>query len=187
VEQVIAAPTPAATRLGSARQAFGIDENAFTHLYETSRDDVFAYVAGLLRDRAVAEEVTATAFERAWRRRLRFNARRGSERAWVFAIARNAALDELRKRGRQAELRDEMPDDAAADPADATEAIARRAMLRDALANLGGRERELISLKYFGGLRNTEIAGVLGISESAVGTNLHRAMEQLRRACDGTD
>lgn len=184
---MIAAPTPAAPPLARTRQASRIDEAAFTHLYTSSRDDVFAYVAGLLRDRAVAEEVTATAFERAWRRRRRFDARRGSERAWVFGIARNAALDELRKRGRRAQLHDEMPDESAADPADAAETIARRAMLRDALGRLGTRERELISLKYFAGLRNTEIAVIVGASESAVGTNLHRAMEQLRRACDGTD
>ena len=141
----------------------------------------------MLRNHAVAEEVTASAFERAWRRRRRFDARRGNERAWVFGIARNAALDELRKRGRQAELGAEMPDERAPDPADAAETVARRSMLRDALGTLAARERELISLKYFAGLRNTEIAAVIGVSESAVGTNLHRAMEQLRRACDGTD
>ena len=43
-------------------------EAAFEELYRSSRDDVFAYVAGLLRDRSAAEDVTATAFERAYRR-----------------------------------------------------------------------------------------------------------------------
>ena len=187
VEQVIAAPTPSATRDRLRSQASGIDESAFTDLYVGSRDDVFAYVAGLLRDQTTAEEVTATAFERAWRRRRRFDPGRGNERAWVFGIARNAALDELRKRGRQTELHDEMPDSGATDPADVIATVAQRSMLRDALGSLAPRERELISLKYFAGLRNTEIAKVVGVSESAVGTNLHRAMEQLRRACDGTD
>ena len=81
-------------------------EAAFEALYRSSRDDVFAYVAGLLRDRSAAEDVTAQAFERAYRRRASFNPERGTHRAWLFGIARNAALDELRRRSRQAELAD---------------------------------------------------------------------------------
>ena len=45
----------------------------FEALYRSSRDDVFAYAAGLLRDRAAAEDVTALAFERAYRKRRRFD------------------------------------------------------------------------------------------------------------------
>ena len=64
----------------------------------------------MLRDRGAAEDVTAQAFERAFRKSKSYDARRGSERAWLFGIARNAALDELRKRKRTAEM--------AAEPAD---------------------------------------------------------------------
>ena len=73
---------------------------AFEALYRSSRDDVYAYVAGILRDRSAAEDVTALAFERAYRRRASFKPDRGSHRAWLFGIARNAALDELRRRSR---------------------------------------------------------------------------------------
>src|SRR5438270_3007862 len=76
----------------------------FEALYRSSRDDLFAYVCTLLGDRAAAEDVTALAFERAYRRRLTFDRRRGEERAWLFGIARNAALDELRRRKRLASL-----------------------------------------------------------------------------------
>ncbi|HMI80724.1 MAG TPA: sigma factor, partial [Solirubrobacterales bacterium] len=65
---------------------------AFDRLYRSSRDDVYAYVASLLRDAPAAEEVTAAAFERAYRKRNRFDPRRGEPRAWLFGIARNAAL-----------------------------------------------------------------------------------------------
>ena len=82
----------------------------FEALYRAARDDVFAYVATLLRDRAAAEDVTAHAFERAYRKQRSYKPARGSERAWLFGIARNAALDELRRRKRTAAL--------AADPAD---------------------------------------------------------------------
>src|SRR5579884_756737 len=72
----------------------------FESLYQSCRDDIYAYVCTLLRDPAAAEDVTALAFERAYRRRRTFDRRRGEERAWLFGIARNAALDELRRRRR---------------------------------------------------------------------------------------
>jgi RNA polymerase sigma-70 factor (ECF subfamily) len=158
---------------------------AFERLYRSSRDDVYAYVAGLLRDAPAAEEVTAAAFERAYRKRNRFDPERGEPRAWLFGIARNAALDELRRRGRQAELTAEPADVKTFGPAEGAEHTERRLTVTAALERLEPRERELIALKYFAGLANAEIAQVLGIGESNAGTKLHRAMTKLREACDG--
>ncbi len=158
--------------------------DAFDVLYRSARDDVYAYVATLLRDRAAAEDVTALAFERAYRRRRMFDRRRGEERAWLFGIARNAALDELRRRRRLARLVTEPSDEAATE--DDVDAALRRTLVRDALARLNGRERELVALKFHGGLSNRELAQVLGVSESNAGTMLHRAIEKLRKACNAT-
>lgn len=174
------------TLVAEAREAPREADLAFDRLYRSSRDDVYAYVASLLRDPPAAEEVTAAVFERAYRKRNRFDPKRGEPRAWLFGIARNAALDELRRRGRQAEL--------AAEPADleslSTEEGAahseRRLAVSAALERLEPRERELIALRFFAGLGNAEIAQVIGISESNAGTKLHRAMTKLREACDGT-
>ena len=155
----------------------------FEALYRASRDDVYAYVATLLRDRAAAEDVTALAFERAYRKRRSFDRARGDERAWLFGIARNAALDELRRRGGHATLVAD-PQDPAAEAMQAGEDDAlRRAVVRDELDALAPRERELVALKFFAGLDNAEIARVLGVSASNAGTLLHRAMTKLRNAC----
>ncbi|HEX2096218.1 MAG TPA: sigma-70 family RNA polymerase sigma factor [Solirubrobacterales bacterium] len=156
---------------------------SFDDLYRQSRDDLYAYVAGLLRDASAAEEVTATAFERAYRKRDRFDPRRGSARAWLFGIARNAALDELRRHKRQGTLTTEPVDLAAPSGADGIERSERRLLLAAALERLVPRERELVALKFFAGLSNAEIAGVLRISESNVGTMLHRVVAKLREAC----
>src|SRR5919197_3843547 len=67
----------------------------FEELYRNTFPRVYAYVASLLRDRSAAEDVTAQAFERAYRKRSGFRPGRGSAEAWLFGIARNAALDEL--------------------------------------------------------------------------------------------
>ncbi len=158
----------------------------FEALYRSARDDVYAYVATLLRDRAAAEDATALAFERAYRRRRAFDRARGNERAWLFGIARNAALDELRRRRRQATLAVDPEDPAAAEAyaaADGGDDLLRRAVVREALDALAPRERELVALKFFAGLSNAEIARVLGVSESNAGTLLHRTIAKLRKAC----
>ena len=156
----------------------------FEALYRAARDDVYAYVATLLRDRAAAEDVTAAAFERAYRKQRTYKANRGSERAWLFGIARNAALDELRRRKRAAALVAEPADVDATPPEDAAETALRRAAVRVALARIDPRERELIALKFHAGLDNAEIAAVLGVSVSNAGTQLHRAMTKLREAVE---
>jgi len=157
---------------------------AFDGLYRSSRDDVYAYAAGLIRDRAAAEDVTATTFERAYRNRGRFDPGRGSARAWLFGIARNAALDELRRRGRQATLAVDPVDLASPAPVHPAEQNETRLVVAKALRELSGRERELVALKFFAGLSNAEIGAVLGITESNAGTRLHRVLDKLREACD---
>jgi RNA polymerase sigma-70 factor, ECF subfamily len=159
----------------------------FDALYRATASDVFAYAMTLLRDRAAAEDVTAQTFERAYRRQASFDERRGTQRAWLFGIARNAALDELRRRRRTAALVADPEDPAGAGVSagdeDGEEAAVRRATVRAALATLEPRERELIALKFHAGLSNGEIAKVLGISDANAGTRLHRAVTRLRKAC----
>jgi RNA polymerase sigma factor (sigma-70 family) len=175
VDETLVMPLP------GAKDAAGIE---FDSLYRSSRDDVYAYVATLLRDRSLAEDVTASAFERAYRRRRSFVARRGTPRAWLFGIARNAALDELRRRSRSGfaisdvASTDEEPFDERMDRQ------LRRTAVREALSRLTPRERDLVALKFHGGLTNPELARVLGVSETNAGTLLHRTIQKLREACD---
>ena len=156
----------------------------FDTLYRAARDDVYAYVATLLGDRSAAEDVTASAFERAFLKQGTYKPARGTEGAWLFGIARNAALDELRHRKRVAELAADPADVDALTPEDHAEAALRRAAVRVALARLAPREREIVALKFHAGLDNAELAAVLRISVSNAGTQLHRAMNKLREAVE---
>jgi RNA polymerase sigma-70 factor, ECF subfamily len=78
----------------------------------------------------------------------------------------------------------EPQDTAAPDADDHAELSLRREAVRAALGTLDGRERDLIALKFSGGLSNAEIATVLGLSETAASTRLHRTLTKLRKACD---
>jgi RNA polymerase sigma-70 factor (ECF subfamily) len=156
---------------------------SFDSLYRSSARDLYAYVRTLVGDDASAEDVTALAFERAYRRRTSFDPGRGSQRGWLFGIARNAALDELRRRRRSAPLLGELPDEDSPAPEEEADLAVRRTTVRAALAALPPRERELVALKFHGGLTNAELAVVLGTTESNAGTRVHRAVTKLREAC----
>jgi RNA polymerase sigma-70 factor (ECF subfamily) len=175
VHQAIAEPAP----LAATEER--LDD--FEALYRRTFPRVYAYAASLLRDRSAAEEVTAQAFERAYRKRRSYRPRRGTVEAWLFGIVRNAALDELRRRRRRADLEAEPADLASSDAQEQVEGAIRRETVRTALAALEPRDRELVALKFAGGLANAEIARVLGVSESNAGTRLHRALTKLREAC----
>jgi RNA polymerase sigma-70 factor (ECF subfamily) len=169
---------------GTLDAAGATPSEAFEALYRRAFPRVYGYVATLLRDLAAAEEVTAQAFERAYRKRKSFRPSRGTEEAWLFGIARNAALDELRRRKRRAGMEVEPEDIHAPGTAELADEALRRETVRAALGRLAPRERELVALKFSGGLSNDEIARVVGISPSNVGTRLHRTLEKLRKDCD---
>jgi RNA polymerase sigma-70 factor (ECF subfamily) len=136
-------------------------------------------------DRATAEDLTSLTFEKAWRARRRYRQDRAAVSTWLLSIARNAAIDHFRRRGR----RHEVPLEDDGGPGGVTpedEAVRRqeRDRLQALLARLPGRERELIALKYGAGATNRAIAKLTGLSESNVGTILHRTIGQLRAAWD---
>ena len=163
------------------------DGCAFERLFEECAGDVHGYAISLLGDRAGAEDVTALAFERLYRSREHLDRSRGTPRAWLFGIARNAALDELRRRRRLApDAHGAEPVDVA-EPSQAIEHAERRATVQAALLELSPREREVVLLKFHGQLTNGELARVLGISESNAGTRVHRALVRLRDTCAELD
>lgn len=151
--------------------------DAFADLYRDSRDDIYSYLAYLVGDKSLAEELTADAFEHAYRKRAKFDATRGNLRAWLFRVARNLAIDELRRKQRVTTLEFPVDELTSIDEEDRRD---DRLMVAEAMRCLQTRDRELVALKFFAGLTNTEIAKVLRRSPASVGTNLHRAITKIR-------
>lgn len=167
----------------------GGDARAFEALVGRHRSPVFSFLVRLTADRARAEDLCQEVFlkvvkaSRTWEERARF-------RTWLYAIARNLAVDEARRAAfRRAEPLD-APGlaGAAGYPADdpAPDAAAEAALLRPkleaALAALPDEQREVFLLREYAGLRFAEIADVTGTPENTVKSRMRYALEGLREA-----
>ncbi|MCX7855646.1 MAG: RNA polymerase sigma factor [Anaerolineae bacterium] len=167
-------------------RVFGNDGNRpevdWEAVYAEYLPRVYNYFRYLIGPSAVAEDLTAAVFEKAWRQRGRYRPERGALSTWLFALAKNVARDHFRRGNREVPLEWA---GGLADPDPVEEAVAQQedwARLAALLARLPSRERELVALKYGADLTNREIARLTGLSETNVGTILHRVVQRLRRA-----
>lgn len=127
-----------------------------------------------------AEDLTALTFQKAWQARARYRRDKGAFTTWLFTIARRVAVDHYRSRRVSAPLEAALGV-AGGEPADGpAERGSDLERLSRLLAELPERERELIALKYGAEQEHRVIARLMGLSESNVGTILHRTVAGLR-------
>jgi RNA polymerase sigma-70 factor (ECF subfamily) len=130
---------------------------------------------------AVAEDLTSRTFEKAWSARGRYRRDLAGFATWLLSIARNVAVDHLRVQ--RPHLPIEAADDVAAKetPHDAVAHDSDLARLGALVQRLPQRDQELLALKYGAEATNRAMSELTGLSESNVGTILHRAVQTLRR------
>ncbi|MBI5879442.1 MAG: sigma-70 family RNA polymerase sigma factor [Chloroflexi bacterium] len=161
----------------------GAETVNWREVFDAELPRIMNYFRYRVDDDMLAEDLTAETFERAWRARDTYRRDRAAFSTWLFTIARHIAVDHYRRRSRSTEEPLDTLDEAGAaapSPAEAAEQHDEITRLRALLADLPARERELVALKYGAGLNNREIARMTSLSESNVGTILHRAVAQLR-------
>jgi RNA polymerase sigma-70 factor (ECF subfamily) len=160
--------------------AAGVDWAA---VYAEQLPRVYNYFRFKVGHGPLAEDLTAQTFERAWRGRARYRHDLGAFSTWLFTIARNVAISHFRRgEGRDLPLERFVARSAGATLEEAFQRRSDLARLRLLLAELPERDRELIELKYGADLTNRAIAKLTGLSESNVGTILHRVVRRLRAA-----
>lgn len=156
-------------------------------VYAETLPRVFNYVLYRVGDAMLAEDVTAMTFERAWKGRQRYRRDRAAVLTWLLGIARHVIADEQRRR-RPVDTLDEATAVSVDESPDVlAEAREQTDRLRRLVRTLPAREQELIALKYGADLNNRQIAQQTGLSESNVGTILHRTIERLRREWEDTN
>jgi RNA polymerase sigma-70 factor (ECF subfamily) len=156
------------------------DEQWFEGVYAGTAESVYRYAHMLVRDPFLAEDVTAETYLRAWRARSRF-AERSSVTSWLLSIARNCALDELRKRRDQVQL------DSTDDFEDITESLRRElsqsdmAAIHRAIQRLTPEQQQVIFLRFYEELPHESVAVRLGRSPNAVRAIQFRALSRMRK------
>jgi RNA polymerase sigma-70 factor, ECF subfamily len=161
------------------RVAVSRDSEAFTVLYRRYSRAIYSLVQRVLRDHHAADDVSQEAFAAVWRAARGYRRERGTASAWLFAIARNAAVDAARARvpiavGEAPEVPDHapLPDAMAIAEMEAFE-------VHVAVDSLSDREREVIELAYYSGLSQTEIADRLSLPLGTVKTRTRTALARL--------
>ena len=155
------------------------DGEAFARLYEENFDRIYRYIALRVGSGADAEDLTAQVFLKAWESIASFRWRGVSFSAWLFRIARNLAIDHLRKEGRKGRLGDEPVYHL--DPAVVAEKRLTIEQLVIAVEGLTLAQRDVIALRFAAGLSIAETAKVLGKREGAVKALQHSALVALRK------
>lgn len=159
----------------------------FGEVYRTHFRPLYAFVAYRVGNRQTAEDITSQVFERALRSYSVYDPQRASVSTWLYIIARNAVFDHFRRRERHdiSGLDEQAAVSSDDDPVSELEANERQRVLADALQSLDDREQELLALKFGAGMNNREIAGVMEIGESNVGTILYRSLKKLKTKLEG--
>ena len=154
-----------------------MDDDAFEQLYAAEASALFSFLAYRTGDRSLAEDLLADAFERALRGR--YNARKGSAKTWLYAIALNVLRDHMRRAAAESRAYERVDEGVARDPFADVEV---RDELMRGLARLSAEEREAISLRFGAGLTVPEMATVLGEPLTTVEGRVYRALRKLREA-----
>lgn len=154
------------------------DRNAFDALYRRYARPVFGLALRRLGDRGRAEDAVQETFASVWRAARSYRPERGPGAPWLYAVARNAIVDNGRAR-REPPVN--APDEVAADdgPADRAESGWVAWRVHRALAELPESERRVIELAYWGGRSQSEIADLLGIPLGTVKTRTRTGLARL--------
>ena len=162
------------------------DAAAFEVYYDRHGGAAYSLAHRIVGDPQAAEDVTQEAFLSIWRSRARYDATRGSVRAWTLGIVRNRAIDALRREGGRAPKLD-LDDEAALESKAAPERTEAEALRREtarevrgALGALPNEQSQVIELAYFGGFTHSEIARMLEMPLGTVKGRMRLGLEKIR-------
>jgi RNA polymerase sigma-70 factor (ECF subfamily) len=163
-----------------------IDANAFSELYEQTHLPVFRYIYGLHGGPAQdVEDLTAAAFERAWKTRRRFEGDRDAALGWLLVIAKRLVIDSHRRhrrRGTPADIEQMAIPAPGARLEDQALANERQQILWSLLHALPSAQREILVLRYVLGWQVRRIAAHLSTPENTVSVTIRRTLRRLRES-----
>jgi RNA polymerase sigma-70 factor, ECF subfamily len=165
----------------AVRRAQAGDREAFAFLYARFADDVCGYVRGIVGDEHEAQDVTQQVFAKLMRVIGKYREREGPFFAWLLRVARNLAVDHLRRQ-RPIPVEEVRASQLDCGQSWASPGLRRIDDLKEALATLPKDQREVLVLRHISGLSPGEIATLTGRSEGSIHGLHHRGRQALRAA-----
>ena len=168
------------------------DTAAFTVLYDRHGRLAIRLAYRLLENSSAAEDAVQDAFLSLWRPAGAFQPQRSNARAWLLTIVRHRAIDQLRKtRPREVKTNREVDETERIDQSidiDHDVCLALEAVqVGAALATLPREQQQILTLRFFGGLSQSEIARTLAIPPGTVKSRQRSALLKLRTILAGVD
>lgn len=166
-----------------ARRLLARDEEALREAIRTYGRVVNGVARRIVAEPTLAEEVVQDTFLALWRRPGAFDAERGTMQAFLLGVARNKAVDLVRREENARRTKDALLSESDTTPVvvlPGDSGIEEREEVREALAKLSEVQREAIVLAYFGGRTYREVATELGIPEGTAKTRLRDGLTKLR-------
>jgi len=162
------------------------DSEAFEVLYDRHARVAYSLAFRLLGERTAAEDLVQEAFLAVWRRTAAYSAERGSVRTWLLAIVHNRGVDQLRRNSAMSRRQEALESVAlvsgdAPDTADAAVDSALAGEVRKGLHDLPAEQGQVLSLAYFSGFTQQEIAEMLMVPLGTVKSRMRLGLERLRR------
>ncbi|HZD93438.1 MAG TPA: sigma-70 family RNA polymerase sigma factor [Candidatus Sulfotelmatobacter sp.] len=157
------------------------DQSAMADLYDRYSGVVYGVALRVLANTTAAEDVVQEVFLQLWRNPQSFDAERGRLGPWLAVIARNRAIDHLRKRPPEDDI-DELPISTGLNLEDDTAQRLAIEKIRGVLALLPQDQRKALELAFFEGMTHTEIAGKTGEPLGTVKTRIRAGLLALRKA-----
>jgi len=157
------------------------DEQAMEQLYERYSAVVYSVALRVLGDTGAAEDILQEVFMQLWRSPDVFDASRGSLAGWLAVIARNRAIDSLRKRRPETDITDVV---VCFEPDMLRGAEWSRSLdkIRGVLASMPAPQRSALEMAFFEGLTHTEIAEKTGDPLGTIKTRIRTGLQALRKA-----
>jgi RNA polymerase sigma-70 factor (ECF subfamily) len=159
------------------------DEASLGKLYDRYRVILFGLLVRILSSREEAEDILQEVMLQVWRRAADFDERRGRPFTWLVTLARSRAIDRLRLLGARQRLADSAAQNAPDEASDAVKDTLhseQREIVQRALAELPEEQTRILTLAYFEGLTQSEIATKLTTPLGTVKTRMRSGMIKLR-------
>ncbi|MFN2543270.1 MAG: RNA polymerase sigma factor [Actinomycetota bacterium] len=164
------------------------DGSSAARLYDLYAARIYGLGLVMLGNEAAAEDLVQDTFVKAWRNAERYDVARGSLDTWILLMARNLAIDSLRRRVLEARAMDATRPRDESDPSAGPETLAETADLADrarrAMSALSDGQRAALELAYFGGKTSAEVAELEGIPLGTAKTRIRTALLKLRESLE---